>query len=485
LKLTAERMLRYAGALAIVAAASLLADLFSRITGTSRLTAIFLSAVLIAAFYLGSGAGYLAAAAALVAHLYLVDPPYEFSLGSIDEMNALLVFLASSVLTCLLAGRVREERTAAHERERANAALLEATREFSDTDDEGYIRERLAHRLHDLAGGPALLKDGARSDSVPLGQAGPEAHHWAAEAEWAVRAGVHGTQAWDGWTFRPLLAGEQAFGVAGWRAARGHPLAREEQAALELLVDTGAAAMARARLAGEKADAETRARTEDLRNALLSSISHDLRTPLAAILGAATSLQRFGDDFDAGTRNDLAATIAEEAARLEAFVANLLQMSRLQSGAVPLARSPFSLAEAAQATVARRVRGRGTPVAVEAEAGLPEAMGDPTLFDQALGNVVENALRYAGDGPIRIGLTQDAESLRIDVEDRGPGVPPEDVERIFEKFYRSTAAEKVGGTGLGLAITRGLMEGMGGTAAARLRTGGGLAVTLRLPAARP
>ncbi|MCW5761142.1 MAG: DUF4118 domain-containing protein, partial [Phenylobacterium sp.] len=123
-----RNLMRYVGALAIVAGASIIADVFSRMTGTSRLTSIFLSSVLLAAFYLGTGPGYLAAIGALLTHLYLVDPPYKFSLGSVDEMNALLLFLAASVLTNLLAGRVREERRQSRARAEMNAALLEAAR---------------------------------------------------------------------------------------------------------------------------------------------------------------------------------------------------------------------------------------------------------------------------------------------------------------------------------------------------------------------
>lgn len=449
-------LLRYAGAVAIVAAASLLADTFSRLTGTSRLTSIFLSSVLLAAFYLGVGPGYLAAATALVAHLYLVDPPYKFSLGSIDEMNALLLFTAASVLTCLLAGRVREERRLTQARARSNAFLLEATREFSAMSDEALIRQRLAERLGLLASGEAVVDDDASARDTTARTA-------------------------DGWTFRDLAAGGQTFGAAGWRRVSR---SREDEAALELLSDTGAAAIARARLAAAKTEAETRARTEDLRNALLSSVSHDLRTPLATILGSASSLRRFADTFDLETRRDMAATIEEEAARLDAFVSNLLQMTRLEAGAAPFRRFGFSLSEAVRGTVARRVRGQASVVDVQVEPGLPEASGDPALFEQALGNVVENALRYAGAaGPVRIHVGRRGDHLQVVVEDQGAGVDEHDLERIFEKFFRTTSAEKQSGAGLGLAISRGLMEGMGGTVRAARGEAGGLRVDLELPTA--
>jgi two-component system sensor histidine kinase KdpD len=478
---TARLSLRYLGALAIVGLASLGADVFSRMTGTSRLTSIFLSSVLLVAFFLGAGPGYLAAIAALLAHLYLVDPPYKFSLGSVDELNAMLLFLAASVLTCLLAGRVRAERFAARARARANAALLAAARELSATADEDFIRLRLAYWLHALAGAPALVLDGASRTAEPHLAVTPQDWEAAEAAQAGAITGVAPDQ--DDWRFRDLRAGDQAFGLVGWRVGAGQ-LDREDRAALELLADTGAAAIARARLAAAKTEAEARARTEDLRNALLASVSHDLRTPLAAIMGAAGSLNRFADVFEVETRRDLAATIEEEARRLDAFVSNLLQMTRLQSGAMSLEHIAFDLTEAVHLTLERRAGAALGRIALAADPALPEAIGDPVLFEQALGNVIDNALRYAPEA-IAVSVWRAGPGLCVSVEDQGPGVPAADLERIFEKFFRSAAAHRTSGTGLGLAIARGLMEGMGGSIAARPAPGGGLAIDLQLPGAGP
>src|SRR6185312_12952289 len=152
-------------------------------------------------------------------------------------------------------------------------------------------------------------------------------------------------------------------------------------------------------LAVGKAGAEARARTEDLRNSLLSSISHDLRTPLAAVLASATSLLEFGDQFDGKTRHDLTATIQEEAERLNAFVTNLLNMTRLESGALDTERAAFDLAEVIDRTRRRfeRLRG-GRAITCELGDGAGVAMGDPVLLEVALANVLENAVRYSPDG---------------------------------------------------------------------------------------
>ncbi|MDB5426361.1 MAG: osmosensitive channel signal transduction histidine kinase, partial [Phenylobacterium sp.] len=274
--------------------------------------------------------------------------------------------------------------------------------------------------------------------------------------------------------------------VAGWRA--DPPPSADEESLLQILADAGAAATARAQLAVAKADAEARGRTEDLRNALLSSISHDLRTPLAAVLASATSLQEFGDQFDAKTRHDLTATIQEEAERLNAFVTNLLNMTRLESGALDAESAAFDLAEVVDRTRRRfeRLRGQRRIVcALGKDAGV--AMGDPVLFEVALANVLENAVRYSPDGgTIALSSFQRDGEVVVQVADEGPGVGPGELGRLFEKFYRGSAARRTPGTGLGLSIVRGVMQGMGGRASAALRADApsGLVMSLMLPAAK-
>src|SRR6185369_11140766 len=173
----------------------------------------------------------------------------------------------------------------------------------------------------------------------------------------------------------------------------------DQESLLQILADAGSGAIARAELAVAKAEAEARAKTEDLRNALLSSISHDLRTPLAAVLASASSLQEFGDQFDAKTRADLTATIQEEAERLNNFVSNLLNMTRLEAGALAAQSAAFDLAEVVDRTRRRfeRLRGRRTIDCALGE-DARAAVGDPVLFEVALANVLENAVRYSPDG---------------------------------------------------------------------------------------
>jgi two-component system sensor histidine kinase KdpD len=464
-----RRILRYVAALGIVGAAWLLCQGLYSITHQTRGSMVMVAAVLIAAYALGSGPGYFAGAAAFyVYNFYLSEPRFSFEDASAGDVLLLLVFLGVAMLTGNLTGRVRDQAARAQARARATSILFDATQEFAAASDEGFIRQRLAHHLARGARGEAVVRDGQRLFSAPADAPPDEAGSLAPDG---------------GWSLWPLIANQVRLGEAAWRTAGPQPVPRDEQTLLEILADAGAAAIARARLAAEKAEAETRARTEDLRNALLSSISHDLRTPLAAILASASSLHEFGDSFDPGVRADLAATIQEEAVRLDAFVANLLHMTRLESGSVAIERTGFSVAEVLQRLIERRVRAQPRAVAVRVEPDLPEALGDPGLFEQALGNIIDNALKYTpASAGIAVTARRAPEGVAVEVADEGPGVPAEDIERIFQKFYRSAAGRRKAGTGLGLSIAKGLMEAMGGSVAAENRrdAGTGLAVTLTL-----
>lgn len=472
-------LFRYAAAAAFVAASTLSAEILFRLTENARTSMIFLTAVLLSAYVLGSGPAYLAAGLAfLVYNFYLVEPRYLLSFES-EDMITLAVFLAVAMLTGNLTGRVRDQAARAEARARTTDALFRATREFSALSEEEVIRERLARHLAAGARGAAFVVEGGRV------AVGGDADIPAATLSAAAAFARGGAEAPDGWTLHMLGAADLPLGVAGWSTAADQALSRDETTLLEILAETGAAALARARLVAAKTEAETRARTEDLRNALLSSVSHDLRTPLAAILASASSLQEFGDTFAPEVRGDLAATIQEEAERLDAFVANLLNMTRVEAGALIVRPSPFDAAEVVTRTVERRARSLRRNVRVSAPADLPEALGDPVLFEQALGNVVENALRHTPpDATVQVkAWSADAEVV-VEVADAGQGVAPAELPRIFDKFFRGGAGAGKPGTGLGLSITRGLMEGMGGAVSVRNRAAPdhGLAVTLRLPA---
>jgi two-component system sensor histidine kinase KdpD len=478
-----RRTAPYAASLVFVLVSAGLAEVLFRLTGAQRLSMIFLASVLVSAVLFGSGPAYLAAAAAFaVYNFYLVDPRFTFSMDPEDAIT-LTVFLIVAMLTGNLAGRIRDEAARAKARATMASILFGATGEFSASSDEGFIRQRLAHHLAAATKGEALVLDGLRRFSAPEDFEATDALILEAGTIARSAAAAPTTAQRDDWAFRPLKAGDAQLGVAAWRPLDPSGSRPDERVLVELLVDAGAAALSRARLAAAKSEAETRARTEDLRNALLSSISHDMRTPLAAIMVSAGSLRRYGGSFDDATRADLSATIEEEAARLDAFVANLLNMTRLESGALAVQRIGFSVPEVVERIVARRSTTR-RDVTVAALHDLPEGAGDPLLFEQVFGNVLENALRYSEEGQaVMVSTLLEDEKIVVEVADEGPGVPGPELARIFEKFFRSSGAANQAGTGLGLAIARGLVEAMGGSidACNRNDAAKGLRVRISLP----
>ena len=488
MRLAASQWRPYGAALGIVVISTGVAELLYRATTSTRLSMVFLAGVLVSAVLLGSGPAYLAAAAAfLVYNFYLVDPRFTFSMGSPEDVLTLVVFLTVAMLTGNLTGRIRDEAGRAKERAATTSVLFSATRDFSASSDESHIRQRLAHYLALAAKGEAVVRDGLRTFSAPNGIqiTGNLALEMATVGRTAG-ATPTATQEFGAWALRPLQVGEGVLGIAAWRTLGPALLRSDEQALIEILADAGAAALSRARLAAEKSDAETRARTEDLRNALLSSISHDMRTPLAAIMVSASSLRRYGGGFDEATRVDLSSTIEEEAGRLDAFVANLLSMTRLESGAFAVQHIGFSVPEVVERIVARRNTMRRS-ILVSATQGLPEGSGDPLLFEQVFGNVLENAMRYGGEEQtVTVSTSLRDEQIVVEVADEGPGVPAGDLQRIFDKFFRSASTAQKPGTGLGLAIARGLVESMGGSIEAHNRcdAASGLRVRMNLPVMR-
>jgi two-component system sensor histidine kinase KdpD len=487
----------YLQAVLIVAAGALVAAVLYLAFGATRLSAVFLGTVLIAALRLGVRPGIAAAAASFVVYLYLVEPFPGVRLRSAEDVTMLSLFLAVALLTGGLAGKVRDERETARARARELSILFDAGRALSATESEPGLREQLARTVAAAAGSEVRLQfEDGPAGAVTAGeqlageQAGAEAverllldHGRPLET---VRCGV--------WRARFLQVDDRRLGRALWRApaARGAPGAPPDTPELDkfvaVLVDLGAAAIARARVSRERSEVEAMRRTESLRTALLSSMSHDFRTPIAAVLASASSLLEYGDRFAPEVREDLLRNIQEEAERLNRFVVNLLNMTRIESGVLEIQRSTFPVGEAI-AGVRRRLGkryGAERLVAEVADAEL-EVRADLLLLEQSLENIADNALKLSPE-EARVTITADriGDHVTVSVSDHGDGVPAADLPRLFHKFYRASNARAAArGTGLGLAIARGLIEAMDGAVEARARPDGrsGLVVLISLPAA--
>ncbi len=279
--------------------------------------------------------------------------------------------------------------------------------------------------------------------------------------------------------------GDRALGVLGVSRERPGPrLGAPDRRLLDTLADQGALILERGRMIAEAAEAQRYSQTERLRTALLSSISHDLRTPLVTIIGAVSSLQALGSQLPAGDREDLLDQVAVEAARLNRHIQNLLDMTRLGYGAVAIRREWIDtgdLIESARDRLAARLT--DVPVTVEIDPGAALIHADPTLIEQCLVNLLDNAARYAPPGTaVALRATRQGDITTLSVADRGPGVAPELRERIFEMFFRVEAGDRRGeGTGLGLAIVRGFTEAMGGSVRVEEGPAGGAVFAIDLP----
>src|SRR6202034_3366628 len=286
--------------------------------------------------------------------------------------------------------------------------------------------------------------------------------------------------------FLPMQTGRGAIGVMGIDSDKPGPmLTPDQRRLLDALLDQGALAIERVRLVEEMDRVERVAETERLRSALLTSISHDLKTPLAAVLGAAGTLRDLAEKLNAGEKADLLTTIIEESERLNRFIANLLDMTKLESGAVTPNVALHDLGEIVGSALRRagRILARHR-VVLDLAPDLPMLELDAVLFEQVVFNLLDNAAKYAPpETTVRLQGWRSGDSVCLRVLDEGSGIPAPDLEHIFDKFYRAQKTDQVrAGTGLGLAISRGFVEAMHGTIVAANRVDrSGAAFTISLP----
>ena len=481
---------RYAAAVGIVLFSASLVEVLYVLLNTTRLSMVLLAGVLVSAVTLGARPAYLSAGLAfLIYDFYLSAPRFELTIGSPEDVIVMVTFLFVAVLTGGLAGRARDESRKAAEREASARRLYEASRELSAIGDEDAIRDRLGARIVSITRSSFCFWSQDLTMFNAIGD--PPPVELEVQAFWLLDSETPSIShvVWrDAWRIRRLRHDAPDLGLVAWRVEGTREEIGETDTIVNILVDLGAAAVVRSRLSAKQGEMESIEKTEQLRNALLSSVSHDFRTPLAVILASATALRGLFDDLGRPARDDLLATIQEEAERLNRFIANLLQISKLETGVVQVDGAEVDVAEVVDEIARRCVRGRD---AGRLRIGICGndlfVRGDPILLEHAIGNVVENALRFSETSQ-EVVLTgrRAGDRVRLDVTDNGPGVDPQDVGRIFEKFFQSGPSRRESsGAGLGLSIARGLLEAMQGDISAENRASGqGLRVTMSLPAAR-
>jgi two-component system sensor histidine kinase KdpD len=430
---------------------------------------LYLSAI-VAASVRGRGPAILAASLAVLSFNFCFIPP-RFTFAIADARHAItfaVMFGAGLVISTLMV-RLRGQEADARRRERHNAALLALTRDVRDATEVVDVAVALVRHVEGVldVGAAVLLPDRASGQLAPAAGLVPLAEPEQAVARWAFEHGRRGGQGTDTMPGArvlavPLVVGDSAVGVVVVQARPDrHLLDADQRHLLEALVLHAALAIGRSTLAAEAREAELRARTEELRSSLLSVVSHDLRTPLAVITGAATSLRDDAIRLTAAARAELVDTLVGEASRLERVVGNLLAMTRVETGIEP-AREWIPLEELVGAALGRVEHTLGDrPVHIDVPGDLVVQV-DPILFAQVLINLVENAVKH-GEPPIEIVARRRDDRVEIDIADHGAGLPPGAEERVFDKFYRASSAP---GVGLGLAVVRGIVVAHGGTIAA-------------------
>ena len=461
-----------------------------------NLSMIFLGAVLLCSSLRGTRAAILAACLSFLAYNYFfIQPLHTLTIARPHEFFALLIFLAVAALTGSLTGRIRAQAQAALTQTRMTEAQAAFSRRLSAASTVEDVAWVIVTQVHALMGGRAILFLAEGAELSPCTAWPPEEIADPAEmtaARWALEkneaAGWRtGTLPNLRFRFQPLASPRQVVAVLGYEPPdRSQPLPAEAEAKLAATVEQAAIALDRALLVGEAVRAAAMQENENIRDALLASLGHDLRTPLATITGAVTTLQQVEADLPPDQRQDLLATIRQEAGRLTRFVGNLLEMSRIDQGAVKVRRDWVDVGDAIRVAAERCAKahpGRKTRISMAAD--LRFIRGDQELLGQVVFNLLDNAHKY-GESEVSIHARNEGDQVVISVTDDGPGVRPADLERIFEKFYRAGGADRrKPGTGLGLSICRGLLQAMGGTIkaespAVRRR---GTRLVVRLPAA--
>jgi two-component system, OmpR family, sensor histidine kinase KdpD len=487
--------LPYAVAIAAVAAMLGISVALRPVLGIENVDLIFLTAIVGIAVRYGLWPSLFASVLASLAYNFFFLPPvYTFTITDPTNVAAFLLFALLSVIVSNLAARGQTRAVAAHDRVRSIESLYRFSRKLSGAGTLDDVLWATAHQIASMLkvrvvlllpeNGSIAVKAGYPPEDA-LDEPDLAAAKWAWEKN---RPAGRDSDALPGakWLFQPMRTGRGPIGIVGICRDEPGPLLRVDQRRLlDALIDQSALSIERVRLVEDVDRVKRIAETDRLRSALLTSISHDLKTPLAAVLGSAGALRDLAPSLDDDAKADLIATIIDEAERLNRFIANLLDMTKLESGAVVPNVGPHDIGEIVATALTRASRIlTNHKVEMELASDMPMALVDAVLFEQVLFNLLDNAAKYAPpQSTIRIQSWRDAGRLFLRVLDEGPGIPAGDLERIFDKFYRVQKGDQVrAGTGLGLAISRGFVEALQGTLTAANRTDrSGAEFTIALP----
>ena len=479
---------------ASVGSATLLGLVLNSLLPLPNVSLLYLLAVVAAAIRNGYRAAIITAILSALAYNFCFIPPVgTLTIAAPHEVFAFFIFILAAVIAGGIASRVRDQARSAGERARVTQSLYEFSSKISATSDADEVVWAAVSQLHAMLKRPVVILMPRQGDlsvqaawppdtSVEVIDAG--AARWAYDKHEAAGAGT-GTLPSSAFHFRPLETPQGVAGVCGYGIASG-PLSSPDERIFGAVIHQVAVAIDRARLSKAAMEHTAALAGERFRSALLSSISHDLRTPLATITGAISSLRQFGARMTDETRDDMLQTIDEEGTRLARYVSNLLDMTRIEAGTIEPARAWIDPADVVREAVDMARRNHpGAEIETSLAAGMPLVRADAVLLQQVLFNLIDNGIKHGGPEPVAIYARRDGGDIMISVTDTGKGIPASEQARVFEKFFRGGGRTdgRTIGTGLGLAIAKGFVEAMGGTIAVtspaiRKR---GTRFTIRLP----
>ena len=485
----------YAAAVALVAATTLLSSLVQSFFSPTNIAMFYLLAVVLAAVRLGLQPAVLTAFLGVLAFdFFFVPPVFTLVVADTEYLLTFIVFLTVGLVISSTVARSRERAEALRFREVQTASLYYLSRDLAGAADLVAVTGAVLRNLRESLKAEIVvfLADGEQLKIISASEKLDLDLKERAVADWTFRnhqeAG-RGTATLGAAAllYLPLKTSANVLGVLGVRMADPTDYnSQQHRLLLDAFASQTAMALERVRFSQQAEQVQILAARETLERALLNSISHDLRTPLASITGALSSL-RDQEGLDETARTELLATAGEEAARLNRFVGNLLDMTRLEAGAVRLKYTPCAVEEligCALSVLDPRLGKR--EIAVNLPPDLPLVMLDMGCMIQVLVNLLDNSLKYSPqDQALGINARTERAWLVMEIIDHGPGVAEANLERIFDKFYRVPAPEGARGTGLGLSICKGFVEAHGGKIKAALTSGGGLTVTIRLPLIPP
>jgi two-component system, OmpR family, sensor histidine kinase KdpD len=504
---------RYLKGLLLVLGATALSAFFKPLISPTNLVMIYLLSVVIAAVRYGRGPSILVSILGVLAFdLFFVPPYYTFVVANAEYLLTFAGLLVVGLVISQLTAKASERAETARQRANETAALLNFSRDLSIASDWRDITQAVIRNVEQTFEREVVvyLPDSEAEDElIPYTQHSQRVldEKETAVAMWVFQHGQSAGRDTDTLPassahYLPMRTSQGVVGVLGiFPAAANSHIATEEpqrtapeplifphpsvpqQHLLEAFAGQAALALERVRLADETRKAQLLQETEKLQTALLNSISHDLRTPLVTITGALSSLDEMDAELTFAARKSLIVNAREEADRLNRLVGNLLEMTRIDAGAIHLLREPCELQDlvgSALEPFAERVKDR--LVQIDMPPDLPLIPLDYVLMVHVLSNIIDNALKYSPSGsPIEISAELEDDQVALEVADHGIGIPEEDLTRIFDKFYRVRRPESVNGTGLGLAICKGIVDVHGGHISARNRPGGGAILRIAFP----